>query len=244
MLLLISEGEFENRYEAISWICLNQLGRRNLEDVQKKMLIGRKYKAEKMAFGASDGFRGNQHTKLVKEQNVPLPDGNSTADKIASELNVSHMTVKRAEKFVDGVYAADEVLPGIAKDITSGKIKPKQADVRAIAKAPVEERKQLAENLYKTPTPEEKKRQKEKRIFLKNLRSLDLSHVPSADNKITPADMLMTFQSEVEKFIDTMDFCLGYSPELLSEKRYSSEVEMSLEKLEDYIKNLKGELKK
>ena len=95
----IKERAFENRYEAISWICLNQLGRRNLNDAQKKMLIGRRYKAEKASLGASDGFRGNQHRKLVKEQNVPLPDENSTADKIASELNVSHMTVKRAEKF-------------------------------------------------------------------------------------------------------------------------------------------------
>lgn len=57
----ITAREFENRYEAISWICLNQLGRRNLNDAQKKMLIGRRYKTEKMARGASDGFRGNQH---------------------------------------------------------------------------------------------------------------------------------------------------------------------------------------
>ena len=67
----ITAREFENRYEAISWICLNQLGRRNLNDAQKKMLIGRRYKAEKASLGASDGFRGNQHRKLVKEQNVP-----------------------------------------------------------------------------------------------------------------------------------------------------------------------------
>ena len=69
----ITKREFENRYEAISWICLNQLGRRNLNDTQKKMLIGRRYKTEKMARGASDGFRGNQYKKSVKGQNVPLP---------------------------------------------------------------------------------------------------------------------------------------------------------------------------
>ena len=43
----ITKREFENRYEAISWICLNQLGRRNLNDTQKKMLIGRRYKTSK-----------------------------------------------------------------------------------------------------------------------------------------------------------------------------------------------------
>ena len=34
----IKERAFENRYEAISWIGLNQLGRRNLNDAQKHHL--------------------------------------------------------------------------------------------------------------------------------------------------------------------------------------------------------------
>ena len=234
----ITKREFENRYEAISWICLNQLGRRNLNDAQKKMLIGRRYKAEKASLGASDGFRGNQHTKLVKEQNVPLPDENSTADKIASELNVSHMTDKRAVKFVDGVDAAEEVLPGVTKDITSGKIKPKQADVAAIAKAPAEERRQLAENLYKKPTPEEKARNKNKRDLMKAIRMCDATHIPSDTNKITPQDMLMTFESEIEKVISSMDFCLDYFPELLTSPEYVVQVKEIIQPLKDYIKNL------
>ena len=44
----ITERHFDNRYEAISWICLNQLGRRNLSSVQKTALMGRRYKAEKL----------------------------------------------------------------------------------------------------------------------------------------------------------------------------------------------------
>ena len=34
------ERQFENRYEALAWICKNQLGRRNLTFQQKKYLIG------------------------------------------------------------------------------------------------------------------------------------------------------------------------------------------------------------
>ena len=49
---------FANRYEAISWICKHQLGRRNLTPQQKKYLIGQRYEAEKVI----DSFRGNQHT--------------------------------------------------------------------------------------------------------------------------------------------------------------------------------------
>ncbi len=235
----IKEREFENRYEAISWICLNQLGRRNLNDAQKKMLIGRRYKTEKMARGASDGFRGNQHKKSVKGQNVPLPDDvHITSSRIATEMGTNEKTVRRAEKFVDGVDAAEEVLPGVTKDITSGKIKPKQADVAAIAKAPAEERRQLAENLYKEPTPEEKARNKNKRDLMKAIRMCDATHIPSDTNKITPQDMLMTFESEIEKVISSMDFCLDYFPELLTLPEYVVQVKEIIQPLKDYIKNL------
>ena len=235
----ITAREFENRYEAISWICLNQLGRRNLNDAQKKMLIGRRYKTEKMARGASDGFRGNQHKKSVKGQNVPLPDDvHITSSRIATEMGTNEKTVRRAEKFVDGVDAAEEVLPGVTKDITSGKIKPKQADVAAIAKAPAEERRQLAENLYKEPTPEEKARNKNKRDLMKAIRMCDATHIPSDTNKITPQDMLMTFESEIEKVISSMDFCLDYFPELLTLPEYVVQVKEIIQPLKDYIKNL------
>lgn len=232
----IKEREFENRYEAISWICLNQLGRRNLNDAQKKMLIGRRYKTEKMARGASDGFRGNQHKKSVKGQNVPLPDDvHITSSRIATEMGTNEKTVRRAEKFVDGVDAAEEVLPGVTKDITSGKIKPKQADVAAIAKAPAEERRQLAENLYKEPTSEEKARNKNKRDLMKAIRMCDATHIPSDTNKITPQDMLMTFESEIEKVISSMDFCLDYFPELLTLPEYVVQVKEIIQPLKDYL---------
>ena len=235
----IKERAFENRYEAISWICLNQLGRRNLNDAQKKMLIGRRYKTEKMARGASDGFHGNQHKKSVKGQNVPLPDDvHITSSRIATEMGTNEKTVRRAEKFVDGVDAAEEVLPGVTKDITSGKIKPKQADVAAIARAPAEERRQLAENLYKKPTPEEKARNKNKRDLMKAIRMCDATHIPSDTNKITPQDMLMTFESEIEKVISSMDFCLDYFPELLTLPEYVVQVKEIIQPLKDYIKNL------
>jgi hypothetical protein len=43
----VFEKDFDNRYEAISWLCKNQLGRRNLTPIQKRMLIGDRYNAEK-----------------------------------------------------------------------------------------------------------------------------------------------------------------------------------------------------
>ena len=54
----ILEKEFANRYEAIVWICKNQLGRRNLKPEQFKYLLGQQYEAEKLA----TNFNGNRFT--------------------------------------------------------------------------------------------------------------------------------------------------------------------------------------
>lgn len=40
IIFTVHEKDFDNRYEALVWICNNQLGRRNLTPVQKKMLVG------------------------------------------------------------------------------------------------------------------------------------------------------------------------------------------------------------
>ena len=45
------EKAFSDRYEAIAWICRNQLGRRNLTPQQFKYLMGQQYGAEKASHG-------------------------------------------------------------------------------------------------------------------------------------------------------------------------------------------------
>ena len=63
------EKAFSDRYEAIAWICKNQLGRRNLTLQQFKYLMGHQYKAEKTAYG---GDRKNNAPKS-SYQNDMLP---------------------------------------------------------------------------------------------------------------------------------------------------------------------------
>ena len=60
----VHEKEFASRYEAIIWICKNQLGRRNLTPEQKKFLIGKQYSVEHRKPG---GNGNNQHTAAAKK---------------------------------------------------------------------------------------------------------------------------------------------------------------------------------
>ena len=239
----ITEKNFKNRPEAISWICLNQLGRRNLSDIQKTILMGRRYSAEKESKGSADRIKKKTDKDFPVGQNDPQgnekrSEAHQTAIKIAKEMNTSPKTVRRAEEFVNGMDAAEEVLPGISKEIISGNIKPNKADVRAIAKAPAEERKQMAKNLYKKLTPEEKELRKRKRDFTKSIEVLDQTHMPSADNKIQPEDILMTFSGASENFISIISHYLDYMPELLTDPKYFQQVKNAIQPVKDFIKTL------
>ena len=131
------EKQFSNRYEALSWICKNQLGRRNLTPQQKKYLIGQRYDAEKKTHG------GDRKSNLPESsgQNDHLIVAQKTRERIASETGTSESYVKRADQYAKGVDAAEEVLPGIKNDLLLGKFKPRETDVAAVARASPEERR-------------------------------------------------------------------------------------------------------
>lgn len=132
ILFTTCEKEFADRYEAIAWICKNQLGRRNLTFEQKKYLIGKQYEAEKASHG---GERGNQYTNLASCQVDNLPNKERTCERIAKENGISSRSVCRAEAFSKAVDIADEIEPGIRDEILAGRIKPTEKEIHALARA-------------------------------------------------------------------------------------------------------------
>lgn len=148
----VHEKAFASRYEAIIWICKNQLGRRNLTPEQKKYLVGKQYEAEKRSHGANDGFRGNQH-ELVSAGKRHLPTGTQTCKRIAKDNGVGKTYVKDAELYAKGVDAAEEAVPGTRQIVLSGEVKPTAAEIASVARAPPEERPALVEKICTPKKP-------------------------------------------------------------------------------------------
>ena len=146
----VHEKEFANRYEAIIWICKNQLGRRNLTPEQKKYLIGKQYEAEKAVHG------GDRKSPTAKSSSQigNLIESPKTCKRIAAENGVSKNTVIRAEEFAKGVDAAEEAVPGTRQKVLSGEVKPTAAEIASVARAPPEERPALVAEICK---PKEQK---------------------------------------------------------------------------------------
>ena len=145
---------FENREEAVAWICKNQLGRRNLTPEQKKFLVGKQYSIEHRKPG---GNGNNQYTATPQEtvqeelcQNDTIPPVSSEASirkKIAEQHHVSESYVSRSEKFMKGVEIMEELVPGMQEKILSGQTKIRDADMHRLAKADYIDRQKIVDEI-------------------------------------------------------------------------------------------------
>jgi hypothetical protein len=111
---------FADEHEVVEWMCVNQLGRRNLSDAARSDLRGKRYNNQKMAA---------HRPERTQNGNV----SGRTAERIASEDNVGKNTVIRDAQF----SAALDTLADMGvdrQDITSGKRKVKKNAVVALAK--------------------------------------------------------------------------------------------------------------
>ena len=238
----VHETEFANRYEAIIWICKNQLGRRNLTPQQKKYLIGQRYKAEKQIRG---GDRKSEQAKS-SSQNGNLISPLKTCDRIAEETNTSKNYVIRAEHFSDGIDAAEEVLPGIKNDLLLGKYKPRETDVAAIAKAAPEERREKAEQLRVIPEKKPKADKESARSGTKRQQevyaTIGKSYEDMKDYKrVTEDSALVSLRYTARNMVETCDVLFTNFPGLLEKPDYKDQVIEIMQEPKQYILKLEGE---
>ena len=185
----VHEKEFADRFEAIIWICKNQLGRRNLNTEQKSYLIGKQYEAEKQLVS----FHGNQYT--LAEQSGASQNGKHQSNgwkcqQIASENGISKNTVLRAEQFAKGVDVAEEVQPGSRQKILSGAVKGTAKDIIALARTPPEERPALVEKICisKSPPKNIRKSKAKKKNPPKKITTSEISPSNKIDDALAVVD--------------------------------------------------------
>ncbi len=234
----LEEIEFADRYEAISWICENQLGRRNLTPIQKTALLGKRYAAEKKTYGGARNFKSEP-----SENSSPHDEDlkkTKTASRIAKEMGVTHATVERAEKFVQGMDAAEEVLPGISREIISGQINPTREQVTAIAKAPIEERRKLAEQLRfrKTLSEEEKAERAKRREMMNMIAELSAYHGNINNSQAGIDSMLQSLSNTVNMMLGTCNTYFKEYPEMLTNREYRAQVLDILNRFTKFIKEI------
>ena len=128
---------FPDRWAAIAWICANQLHKHNMNEIQKAKLLQEEYEARKHTVGAADGFRGNQYTKVVGEENLHLPKVDKSPKlraEMMKEHNIGAYEMQTAVEVGRGIDRAAEVVPEFKQEVLTGQTKAAKADLAAIRK--------------------------------------------------------------------------------------------------------------
>lgn len=117
---------FDNEEAVKVWMINNQLGKRNLTELQKSALRGKKLNQRKKNVGAS---LGNLNAENNSDNLSPL---NKTSKIVAQEENVSSRTIERDGNFATGL---SKLTPELESAILNKEIKVTKANIQELAKA-------------------------------------------------------------------------------------------------------------
>ena len=232
------EMEFPDRYAVIVWICRNQLGRRNLTDEQKKFLTGKRYEAEKK----QNQWRGNQYVSSDEEESGlgekrPSQNPERTSAIIAKEIGKGERYVRDAEIYANGVEAADEVTPGIKNEILSGKLKCKDKDVMAIARAAPEQREDLVRKLQ---FPSARAAPGSPVISSPEEEDEVPDEEPAAPVEDTIEDVMYELNDALESMIFRWNFCFKTHDAIYRQKANQKRIRLLAKEGINYLKNIGG----
>ena len=119
------EMKFADKWEAIEWMCKNQLGRRNLTEQQMAYLAGKMYEASKHNNG---GQGANQYTVLQVNQNDKPAKSESqpTVKKKTQLLTVLRKNWVLVAQPFNGIFNTHKVLMPLGKYLRKQKTKSYQ----------------------------------------------------------------------------------------------------------------------
>lgn len=144
----IKEMEFDCREAVISWICANQLGRRNISEETRKYLIGLQYHTEKIATSKRNERGVNQFTITDKPSGVVAELSQEdlshrTAQRLADEHHLSHCTVQKYAQYSRALDEISQHEPKLAAKILSGHYKISHRNVVELSKLTPEEMRRI-----------------------------------------------------------------------------------------------------
>jgi len=102
----IEEKDFDDVDDAILWLLKHQKGRRNLNDSQLNLLIGRAYERQAAKDQNRNPLGTNQYTVEVSRQPDDRPS--RTVEVVGEAWGVSPKTVERAAQFVEVLHEIEE----------------------------------------------------------------------------------------------------------------------------------------
>lgn len=121
----VKDIKCQNRSAAISWICANQLGRRNISEETRRYLIGKRYDMEKIK-GARNKIGVNQSSCKKNSEDQLSSESvrhHRTAFIMGNEYHLSHQTVQKYGAYSRAIDAIAKKNPDVVRRILNGEIR-------------------------------------------------------------------------------------------------------------------------
>ena len=154
------DRDFDSRDEVISWICANQLGRRNISEETRRYLIGKRYESEKMLSYRRNNHGKNQYSDPESEtlETEPASGENPskrhrTAVVLGEQYHLSHGTVQKYAIYARAIDTIENKDPKFASQILSGRYKVSHENVVELSKLPAGDVKKLSRRMSSSPSP-------------------------------------------------------------------------------------------
>lgn len=225
----VIEQEFEDEDEVKEWIIKNALGTRNLTEMQSTELRGRLYNMRKSKRG---GF------KKSTPQNGELKGRTrGVSEQIANELGVSHHAIETAGNFVDGLDAAEAVVPGFKDAVLTGEVKAQKQEVAAMRKQTPDEIKKSVETIK----DRKGKRNPSDKDIAKKIREMDAVMSGVSTPQYGLAELIREIDTATNSFIATLSATLRRRKNVIdsydgSEADIVSCIDNAIEKLNEMKK--------
>jgi len=229
----IKEKTFANRDEAIAWICKTQTGRRNLTPQLLDYLIGKQYKAERSAWGAT--YESPRHTnhdeEVLSAQNEHLKQNEKTCERIAKDYGIGQASVRRDGHYATAVDTSDKVCPGVKDEFLSGNLKATKSEVIALGKLPAEDIPAAIQEMRRIQEEKEAKRRQDKEDKRNKLDNIsDGSKVFSSIDELSASmeqpkprnnvsNVIGIISDKAEEMMATCEMYITEFPELLNENK-------------------------
>lgn len=109
---------FESRDHALSWVCLHQIGRRNVSEESRKYILGKLYEVQKRV-NVRNPFGNNQYS----QSKPPAYDTKyGLASDLGTKYHVSHSTIEKYGRYSRAIDRLAEVSPSMLPRIMSGEV--------------------------------------------------------------------------------------------------------------------------
>lgn len=123
----IKEVDFDNINEVTSWICINQIRRRNISEETRRYLIGKRYDSEKVLGiklppDLNKNAKNNIDISIYKNAE-DKETCTQTVERFSEEFNLSERTIRQYASYSRIIDELTKDEPELMSEILAGKVK-------------------------------------------------------------------------------------------------------------------------